>query len=65
MTVQRYDELMKSEMEDDEVLSLTPDEIAKGWHFCWDWDGLLVGPGMKEQESCVCLKPEPFEPDEK
>lgn len=37
-------------------LSLTVNEIADGWHFCGDWDGLLVGPGMPmEQECCTCL----------
>ena len=33
---------------------LTQEEIQEGWHFCWDWDGLLVGPGMGEIESCTC-----------
>ena len=34
---------------------LTPEEIAAGWHFCIDWDGLLIGPGMGELESCHCI----------
>lgn len=34
---------------------LTPEEIAQGWHYCWDWDGLLVGPDMKEMECCTCV----------
>lgn len=33
---------------------LTPAEIEAGWHFCADWDGLLVGPGMGELRACVC-----------
>jgi len=33
---------------------LTPEEVAAGWHFCFDWDGLLVGPGMPEIEACRC-----------
>jgi len=32
---------------------LTPEEISEGWHFCWDYDGLLVGPGMAEG-TCTC-----------
>lgn len=33
---------------------LTQDEIDEGWHFCPDWDGMLVGPGMHEKEACFC-----------
>lgn len=33
---------------------LTPQEMEQGWHFCYDWDFLLVGPGMQEQFSCTC-----------
>ena len=35
---------------------LTPAEIAEGWHFCVEWDGLLVGPGMLEINCCLCLE---------
>jgi hypothetical protein len=39
--------------------SLTDEEIAAGWHFCYDWDGLLIGPGMWEfEECCNCGKGE-------
>ena len=34
---------------------LTQEEIAEGWHWCYEFDGLLVGPGMREMESCTCL----------
>jgi hypothetical protein len=34
---------------------LTPDELAAGWHFCAEWDGLLVGPGMDELQVCDCF----------
>ena len=27
---------------------LTDQELADGWHFCWDWDGLLINPEMGE-----------------
>jgi hypothetical protein len=33
---------------------LTSEEIAEGWHFCREWDGLLIGPGMPEMEACLC-----------
>lgn len=34
---------------------LSPREIEVGWHWCREWDGLLVGPGMGELEFCQCL----------
>lgn len=40
----------------DEGLTLTEDELKEGWHFCHEWDGLLVGPGMKEGEVCRCFE---------
>jgi hypothetical protein len=51
MTKERYRDLMR-----DEHLELTADEIFEGWHFCHDFDGLLVGPGMTECEFCHCTK---------
>lgn len=45
----RYAELM-----DSPSLTLADDEKAAGWHFCPDWDGLLVGPSMLEWEGCNC-----------
>jgi hypothetical protein len=39
------------------LLELTAEEIAEGWHFCPDWDGMLLGPGMVEfNECCSCKK---------
>lgn len=35
---------------------LTKEEMDEGWHFCFDWDGLLVGPDMSELEACTCKK---------
>ena len=43
MTDERWNALMK-----DESLNLTPEELREGWHFCWAWDGLLVGPELGE-----------------
>ena len=39
---------------------LTPEEIAEGWHFCYDWDGLLVNRYDKEGEGscCTCFAPD-------
>ncbi len=33
---------------------LTDAERAEGWHFCHDWDQMLIGPGMPEMEACTC-----------
>jgi hypothetical protein len=52
MSETRYQALMH-----DDSLRLTPEEIREGWHFCYDWDGLLIGPGMPELECCVCVDP--------
>lgn len=49
MTRERYNLLM----EDDSV-DLTQAEISKGYHFCSEFDGLLVGPGMYELNHCSC-----------
>ena len=35
---------------------LTSQEIEEGWHFCWDWDGLLIHKDDPEAESCTCRK---------
>ncbi len=50
MTQERYCQLM----ENDE-LPLTTEEINLGWHFCHEFDGLLVGPEMHELYGCTCL----------
>jgi len=33
---------------------LTREEINQGWHWCENWNDMLVGPGMKEMECCYC-----------
>lgn len=40
---------------------LTPAEIAAGWHFCWDWDQMLVGPATPEWSGCQCGRREHVE----
>lgn len=46
---ERWEKLMASNE------ALTPDEIKAGWHFCVEFDGLLIGPGMVEMSVCTCL----------
>lgn len=50
MDKKRFDEVSSPEWGD----VLTEKELAEGWHFCPDWDYLLVGPGMPEQDGCAC-----------
>ena len=35
-------------------VELTQEELAQGWHFCPDWDGLLVKKGEPGGEPCGC-----------
>lgn len=51
MTRTRYQALMA-----DEGLSLTDQERGEGWHFCYDWDGLLIHSDDIEIESCHCFR---------
>jgi len=44
-----------SELEHNQKAELSQAEIEAGWHFCMDWDGLLIGPGMRELEHCHCI----------
>lgn len=50
MSTGRYAELMN-----EQSARINADERLAGWHFCRDFDGLLVGPGMPELESCRCM----------
>lgn len=49
MERKRWTELMEKQH-----LLLSAEEISEGWHFCREWDGLLVGPGMPELGCCSC-----------
>lgn len=49
MPLERFHTLMRTDDHE-----LTPAEISAGWHFCPDWDGLLVGSGMLERAACTC-----------
>lgn len=50
MTNERWTHLME-----DETLRLTQDELNEGWHFCPDWDGLLINTHSHEGKFCTCL----------
>jgi hypothetical protein len=49
MTPERRKELMC-----DLSLELTEDEVKEGYHFCLDWDGLLIHEDDRESECCTC-----------
>lgn len=44
----RWKSLMRDELE------LYQEEIEDGWHFCWEWDGLLIHPTWGEFKYCSC-----------
>ena len=50
MTEERYQDLMQ-----ECGTSLTKEEKEEGWHFCYEYDSLLVGPNMGELSCCRCL----------
>ena len=48
MTDERWRALMA-----DDKLDLTPEEIKEGWHFCYEFDGLLRN-NNEEDFKCDC-----------
>jgi hypothetical protein len=50
MSDDRYQELMETDG------TLSAEEIAAGWHWCEEFDGMLVGPGMWGDWSCDCME---------
>lgn len=52
MTGDRYRELRFGPPD---VSRLTQSEIDEGWHFCIEWDFMLIGPGMPEYD-ITCRK---------
>lgn len=34
--------------------SLTQEEIDAGWHWCYEWDDMLIHPNMPEYAHCTC-----------
>lgn len=53
MTDKRYHQLMDSAAE-----CLTPAERRAGWHFCNEWDGMLIHPSHLEADCCNCISKE-------
>jgi hypothetical protein len=49
MTAQRYWHLDRHG-----DAQLTAEELAAGWHFCHDWDFMLVHKSWPESECCNC-----------
>lgn len=45
----------RKELEGNLASILTDEEQAEGWHWCLEFDALLVGPGMPELNACKCL----------
>ena len=50
ITQERYTSLMKGEG------TLTQEEKAGGWHFCWEWDGMLIHRTWVEAKYCTCFE---------
>lgn len=50
MDSSRYKQLEKGPQNGE----LTAEELADGWHWCNDFDGMLVGPGTVELLECTC-----------
>jgi hypothetical protein len=44
MTPERFSELFNARGLKGDQAVLTLEETSQGWHFCPEWDGLLVGP---------------------
>jgi len=36
--------------------TLTEEEVKEGWHFCPDWDYMLINSNDAYGESCTCEK---------
>lgn len=51
MTPARYQQVNEQDQ------PLTDAEVKAGWHFCGEWDDLLVGPEMGELAVCACELP--------
>jgi hypothetical protein len=64
MTQERWDYLMQP-FEGDESVMLTADELANGWHWCDEWDGLLIHADDGEFIHCKCGFMEKFRTPER
>lgn len=50
MSNERYTELNRHP----QTSVLTQAEFKQGWHYCWDWDGLLVNAYDMHGEGAAC-----------
>jgi hypothetical protein len=50
MDEDRFNRIMWLETED-----LTQEDVANGWHFCWEMDGLLLNANDPDNDFCHCL----------
>ena len=64
MTRERWLELMQPYAENDGI-NLTPEEIEAGYHWCEEWDGLLIHVDDDEFVSCTCGFMEKFRTPER
>ena len=53
MTQERWNYLMQP-FDGDESVMLTAQELADGWHWCDEWDGLLIHADDREFDHCKC-----------
>lgn len=65
MRIEKMDRARYYALQRDHSMTLSKDEIEQGWHFCPDWDYLLIGPKMPEMIGCLCDMPEVREQVEK
>lgn len=53
MTKERWNYLMRP-FTGDEYITLTAEELNAGWHWCEEWDGLLINVDHDEFVLCQC-----------
>ena len=53
MTQERWNYLMQP-FDGDESVMLTAQELDDGWHWCDEWDGLLIHADDREFDHCKC-----------
>lgn len=41
-------------LERDPEAKLTEEQLKDGWHFCNEWDGMLIHITQPEYEACLC-----------
>ena len=64
MSEDRWMELMKPFEEGDGIM-MSKEEIDAGWHWCNDWDGLLIHVDDDEFKACECSWMEKFRTPER